>query len=272
MLYRRLSLVARPWQQPSLNLSNCTTQDHWLGATVTEIATVSQCQSFIWDSRKSCSVFRAQNEVQSLTTGVSKHVPREPLSYSLASILIKHTWSSESRLSDSSRQECWSWLELKSAGLWPSRSRIGHLWLIVTCVNNLQCTIGYSSGSQTCSGDPQPPHILYVSLIGHTHLNSCRLYRECEVDVTPCRVLGNCFVHPPFWEDRAAVLLLSSRAVFWFYVMIVENVTTVCHSFCIENLHRENNYNHRSERKLDNSVCFFAFSLCKNTKGSRLRW
>ncbi len=60
MLYRRLSLVTRPWQRPSLNLSHCTTQDHWLGATITEIATtVSQCQSFIWDSRKLRSVFRA---------------------------------------------------------------------------------------------------------------------------------------------------------------------------------------------------------------------
>ncbi len=60
MLYHRLSLVARPWQWPSLNLSHCSTQDHWLGATITEIATfVSRCQSFVWDSRKPCSVFRA---------------------------------------------------------------------------------------------------------------------------------------------------------------------------------------------------------------------
>ncbi len=60
MLYRRPSLVARPWQQPSLNLSHCTTQDHRLGANITEIATiVSRCQSCVWDSQKSCSVFRA---------------------------------------------------------------------------------------------------------------------------------------------------------------------------------------------------------------------
>ncbi len=60
MLYRRLSLVARPWKPPSLNLSHCTTQDHRLGAMITEITTiVSRCQSFVWDSRKSCSVFRA---------------------------------------------------------------------------------------------------------------------------------------------------------------------------------------------------------------------
>ncbi len=54
---RRLSLVSRPWQRPSLNLFYCTTQDHWLGATITEIATfVSQCHSFIWNSWKSYSV------------------------------------------------------------------------------------------------------------------------------------------------------------------------------------------------------------------------
>ncbi len=29
-----LSLVARPWQRPSLNLSHCTIQDHRLGATI----------------------------------------------------------------------------------------------------------------------------------------------------------------------------------------------------------------------------------------------
>ncbi len=58
--YRKLSLVARLWLRPSLNLSHCKTLDHRLGATITEIATiVSWCQSFIWDSRKSCSVFRA---------------------------------------------------------------------------------------------------------------------------------------------------------------------------------------------------------------------
>ncbi len=60
ILYRRLSLVSRPWQPPSLNLSHCTTQDHRLGAMITEITTiVSWWQSFVWDSRKSCSVFRA---------------------------------------------------------------------------------------------------------------------------------------------------------------------------------------------------------------------
>ncbi len=63
MLYHRLSLVARLWQRPFLNLSRCTTQDHWLGATITEIATtVSRSQSFVWDSRKSCSVFWALNK------------------------------------------------------------------------------------------------------------------------------------------------------------------------------------------------------------------
>ncbi len=60
ILYYRLSLDARTWKRPSLNLSHCMTQVHRLGAMITEITTiVSRCQSFIWDSRKSCSVFRA---------------------------------------------------------------------------------------------------------------------------------------------------------------------------------------------------------------------
>ncbi len=50
MLYRRLSLVTRLWQWPSLNLSHCTTQNHRLGASITEIAKiVSRCQSFVRD-------------------------------------------------------------------------------------------------------------------------------------------------------------------------------------------------------------------------------
>ncbi len=41
-------------------LSSHGHEDHSLGATITKIATiVSQCQSFVWDSRKSCSVFWA---------------------------------------------------------------------------------------------------------------------------------------------------------------------------------------------------------------------
>ncbi len=56
-LYRRLFLVARPWKRPSLNLSHCTTQDHRLGVTITEIATiVSQCQSFVWHRQKSYKI------------------------------------------------------------------------------------------------------------------------------------------------------------------------------------------------------------------------
>ncbi len=57
--YCRISLVARPWQQRSLNHSHCTTQNHRLGAMISEIATiVSRCQSFVWDSWKVCSVFQ----------------------------------------------------------------------------------------------------------------------------------------------------------------------------------------------------------------------
>ncbi len=62
MLYRRLSLVARPWQWSSLNLSQCMAQDHRWGTMISEITTiVSRCQYFVWDSRKSGSVFRASN-------------------------------------------------------------------------------------------------------------------------------------------------------------------------------------------------------------------
>lgn len=54
-------------------------------------------------------------------------------------------------------------------------------------------------------------------------------------------------------------------------VVIVKKVIIVCHSYCIENCN--SNSDHRSERKLDNVICFFTFSTCKNTNRSRLwRW
>ncbi len=79
-----------------------------------------------------------------------------------------------------------------------------------------------------------------------------------------------------FWETAlfirhteriAASPLLSSGQDFDFSVVIVENVTIVCHSCCMENC--KSNSGTRSERKQDNAVYFFAFSLCKNPKGSR---
>ncbi len=53
---------------------------------------------------------------------------------SLALTLIKHTWTSSTRSSGSletSSMVYWSRLELKSAGCWPSRSRIGDPCLCV---------------------------------------------------------------------------------------------------------------------------------------------
>ncbi len=82
-------------------------------------------------------------------------------------------------------------------------------------------------------------------------------------DVTPRWVLGNCFVCPPYLQDSDAFPLLSLGQYLIFFVVIVKNVTIVCHSCCIENCN--SNSDHRSERKLDNAVCFFAFLLCVKT-------
>ncbi len=121
MLYRRLFLVASPWQQPSLNLSHCTTQEHRLGATITEIAMiVSRCQSFVWDNRKSCSVFRALaqwSQTQFLEGHSSAQFSTNP-NQTHQIQLIKVFRITRNFRADVSR----SWLELNSAELWHSRN------------------------------------------------------------------------------------------------------------------------------------------------------
>ncbi len=60
-------------------------------------------------------------------------VPGDPLLKSLATTLIKHTWSgqsSSSRLLENCRQVCWSRLEINFPGEWVPRSRVEDLWHI----------------------------------------------------------------------------------------------------------------------------------------------
>ncbi len=64
---------------------------------------------------------------------------------------------------------------------------------------------------------------------------------------------------------RIALPFIDFRAVFDFFCRDCEKCHH-CMSFDV--LHRELQYHH-SDRKLDNAVSFFAFFLCKNTKGSR---
>ncbi len=60
-------------------------------------------------------------------------VPGDPLLKSLATTIIKHTWSgqsSSSRLLENCRQVCWSRLEINFPGEWVPRSRVEDLWHI----------------------------------------------------------------------------------------------------------------------------------------------
>ncbi len=60
-------------------------------------------------------------------------VPGDPLLKSLATTLIKHTWSgqsSSSRLLENCRQVCWSRLEINFPGEWVPGSRVEDLWHI----------------------------------------------------------------------------------------------------------------------------------------------
>ncbi len=55
------------------------------------------------------------------------------------------------------------------------------------------------------------------------------LCKQPECDITPRWVLGNCFVYQPYLQDRAALPLLTLGQYFFFFVVIVKNVTIVCH-------------------------------------------
>ncbi len=101
----------------------------------------------------------------------------------------------------------------------------------------------------------RPRQLIYM----HTPIENVKLTSSSGKLLFLCTILGGS-------RCRSTI---EFRAVFRLSVVIVKNISIACHSFCIEN--SKSDSDHRSERKLDSAVCFFALSLCKNTKGSLSR-
>ncbi len=74
---RRLSLVTRPWQRPSLNLYQCTTRDHTLGATITEIFCLVQLKTVCRSLKTQLNHF----QIRSFSRGYSHSINMEKLDH-----------------------------------------------------------------------------------------------------------------------------------------------------------------------------------------------
>ncbi len=90
------------------------------------------------------------------------------------------------------------------------------------------------------------------------------LYREGEGDVTLRWVLGNCFVYQTaILRGSSCLSTIEFRAIFRFSVVIVENVTIVCHSCCIENCKSNSIIVLRENCNVTERMFFFLFSSYK---------